>query len=115
MVLGSSPARLLFVVLAFSRIASGVLAQPNNTGPSSASPPPVDASRCFLSLGRVDSEWLEVSGISACADCHKMCSELSACYNYIWSSSLDCHAGNNTCSRSVLTVLSICMVSSLHC
>ena len=96
MVFRSTFARLLCIALAsliscLIGSSSRVLAQANIGAPI----------RCFLSLGQYGTAWFEVSDTATCTDCQKLCSGSLSCYNYIWTSSLDCHADSNSCPRSV--------------
>ena len=74
--------------------------------------------RCFLSAGKPGSAWWEVPSIPSCANCQESCSNSSSCYNYIWSSSLDCVVDSGGCTRSVRKPVChqfLCSPPDLYC
>ena len=80
--------------------------------------PPVPVSEssqksCFLSVGKLGSNWTQVSALS-CSGCQQSCSDTTSCYYYVWSNSLNCAAADgNSCPR--LVGLQLCQCKPLQC
>ena len=70
--------------------------------PSPPRPSPPSYQRCFLSLGRLESDWAETPALT-CSDCQQSCSNTTACDYYVWSSTLNCMCGGSNCPRSVIS------------